>query len=180
LSPDVREALYDESQGVIDVVLKLFMRAQTEAIDLGALKGKAELIDAKLIRRVARKNDMYMQKMLSALRDNDESKIALYDDLRAREKVKLPLAIPKHGKIEPSTVLRLFQAGGGNLDDLRALLDADTTRADPARPIKTQPRTTKRKGPAPDSLMALVASAGDLGTSPYAALQKANLIGLFD
>lgn len=81
LTPEVKETLYAESQGVIDIVIKLYLLAQLKAIQLGALADAAEMIDAPLLRHVALESLGLVRPMLDALRRNDRRALERYDDL---------------------------------------------------------------------------------------------------
>lgn len=83
LTDDIRQALYDESQGIVDIVIKLFMLAQLHTILLGAMAGRPERLDAGLIRHVAQEYFQLIRPMMEALRRNDRSALARYDDLRS-------------------------------------------------------------------------------------------------
>lgn len=82
LTEEVRATLYDESQGVVDVVVKLYMLAQIRVIQHAALvPRRVEIIDAEVLRRTAHDHLALVQPMLDALRRNDAKALALYDDL---------------------------------------------------------------------------------------------------
>lgn len=82
LDDELRHVLYDESQGVVDIVVKLFMLAQIHAIKMGTVRKRPERLDAKLIRQVAKQDFQLIQPMIQALRSNDVNALAKYDDLR--------------------------------------------------------------------------------------------------
>ncbi|MEE4278316.1 MAG: ATP-binding protein, partial [Halieaceae bacterium] len=82
LTDDVRVALYDESQGVVDVVVKLYMLAQIRVIQHAALVPRSsEIIDAEALRRTSRDHLALVQPMLDALRRDDAKALASFDDL---------------------------------------------------------------------------------------------------
>ncbi|MDD2869925.1 hypothetical protein [Neomegalonema sp.] len=85
LDEEIRAALADESQGVVDVVVKLFMLTQMRAIQLGLLEGREERISAALIRHVARTELKLIAPMIDALRRGDQRALQQYDDLRPFE-----------------------------------------------------------------------------------------------
>lgn len=70
------KTLYDESQGVTDIAIKLYMLAQWRAISTGD-----EKITPALIRQVASDSLMLVRPMLNALRSNDEKLITKYSDI---------------------------------------------------------------------------------------------------
>ncbi|MCD9188954.1 MAG: ATP-binding protein [Pyrinomonadaceae bacterium] len=70
------KTLYDESQGVTDIAIKLYMLAQWRAISTGI-----EKLTPSLIRQVASDSLMLVRPMLNALRSNKEELIAKYSDI---------------------------------------------------------------------------------------------------
>lgn len=81
ISPEIRIALYDESQGILDIVVKLFMLAQFRAVDIGDVRGVPEFLTAQLLRKVAREDFQIVRPMLHALRTNDFKALLQFDDL---------------------------------------------------------------------------------------------------
>lgn len=77
LTPEIEATLYDETQGITDVLVKLYALTQHRAISSG---GKEE-ITPKLIRQVAKSSLAIIQPMIDALRSNDPRKIQQYADL---------------------------------------------------------------------------------------------------
>lgn len=82
LTDEIREVLYDESQGIIDVVIKLTMLAQMRAISFSALRPGPERLDAALLRRTARDHLGLIRPMIEALRHGKSRALQDYDDLR--------------------------------------------------------------------------------------------------
>lgn len=82
LNDEIVEALYDESQGVVDIVIKLFMFAQLRIITLAEVdERKSEVMTAELIRKVAAEDLRIVKPMIVALRNDDRAAIAQFDDL---------------------------------------------------------------------------------------------------
>ena len=81
LTDEIRHVLYDQTQGIVDLVVKLFMLTQVHAIQLGSLRGRPERLDAGLLRHVAGENFKLVAPMLKALRTNNLKSLVLYDDL---------------------------------------------------------------------------------------------------
>jgi signal recognition particle GTPase len=76
LTKDIKEAFYDECQGITAVAVNLFILAQERAL----AEGK-EKITVSIIRSTA-KEDLYMIKpMIKALRYNDTEAIMTYEDI---------------------------------------------------------------------------------------------------
>jgi hypothetical protein len=76
LSDEVRSCWYDLSQGVLDIVIKLFVLAQIRAIFT-----KTERITVKLLKQVYEDELKPVHPMLAALRSGDTELIKLYSDL---------------------------------------------------------------------------------------------------
>jgi len=81
INPEIREALYDESQGIMDIVVKLFMLAQLRVIGIGEVRRGPERLTVELLRKVARDDFQVVRPMLDALRSNDKKALLKYDDL---------------------------------------------------------------------------------------------------
>jgi hypothetical protein len=87
LDKDIRKVLYEESQGIIDVVVKLFMLSQARAMELGATRKnkQSEIMDAALFQAVAADHFKIIAPMIAALKSGKSRKIAQYADLRPLE-----------------------------------------------------------------------------------------------
>lgn len=81
LDPAIQEALYDESQGILDVVVILFMLAQLRVISISEIRRGSEQLSERLFRQVAREDFRIIQPMMDALRANDVKALLKYDDL---------------------------------------------------------------------------------------------------
>lgn len=77
LDDDLETTMYDLTQGVMDIVVKLFVLAQIRAIATGA-----ECITSALLRKVYEDELKPVHPMLAALRSNRPELIAQYDDLQ--------------------------------------------------------------------------------------------------
>ncbi|WP_298376901.1 TniB family NTP-binding protein [Azospirillum sp.] len=84
LTDDLRAVLYEESQGIIDIVVKLYMMTQLHVILLGAMAGREteERLTPALFRHVAKKSFSLVKPMIDALKSGDVLKLAEYDDLK--------------------------------------------------------------------------------------------------
>lgn len=80
-TPEIVETLWDESQGIIDIAVKLFVLSQMRAIRKGQKKGGDEFITPALIRTVARDSLKLVRPMIDALRRKDIKALTRYDDL---------------------------------------------------------------------------------------------------
>lgn len=76
LTDELNEALYEESQGIVDIAIKLFALAQGRAIETGQ-----ELITPNTIRQVAKDDLKLVQPMLNALRNGHLSELEKYADI---------------------------------------------------------------------------------------------------
>lgn len=76
LTDDVRDCWYDLSQGVLDIVVKLFVLAQLRAIVTGV-----ERITTNILKKVYENELKPVHPMLAALRSGDPERIAEFSDL---------------------------------------------------------------------------------------------------
>lgn len=84
LSDELKAVMYDESQGVADLAVKLFMLSQLRLVGISEVrKGNSETLTPELIRRVAKEEFFLVAPMLMALRQKDAVKLAKFDDLRS-------------------------------------------------------------------------------------------------
>lgn len=77
LTDEIRECWHDLSQGVLDIVVKLFVLAQ-----LRAIANKKERITVGILKSVYNQELKPVHPMLAALRSGDADKIRKYSDLR--------------------------------------------------------------------------------------------------
>lgn len=80
LSDEIRDTWYDLSQGVLDIVIKLFVLSQLRAIALNK-----ECITSELMRKVYADELKPVHPMLEALRSKDPLEIAKYSDLHLKD-----------------------------------------------------------------------------------------------
>ncbi|KAA6469849.1 ATP-binding protein [Bacillus cereus] len=76
LNSTLLEVIYEESQGITDIAVKLFILAQGRAIETGI-----EKISPELIRKVNKEDLKLVQPMLNALRSGCETELAQYEDI---------------------------------------------------------------------------------------------------
>ncbi|WP_016994714.1 AAA family ATPase [Lysinibacillus boronitolerans] len=92
LTPELSSLFYEHTQGICDILIKLFMMVQLRAISSGEEKITPELID-----KVANEELKMVQPMLKALKEGNVKRLVEYDDLfmpnienfMQREKVQL-------------------------------------------------------------------------------------------
>jgi hypothetical protein len=77
LSEELKNILYYESQGIIDIALKLYLMAQMKVI-----ADESETITVKSIKEVAAEKLRLVQPALDALRSGDVKKMMMYDDIK--------------------------------------------------------------------------------------------------
>lgn len=77
LTKELKDIIYFESQGIVDIAVKVFILAQMRAIAT-----EKEVISKKIIEQVARENLRLVKPMLDALKSGDLKKIALYEDIK--------------------------------------------------------------------------------------------------
>ena len=80
LTPEIGKVIYEESQGIIDIAVKLMMLAQLRAISRGEA-GFSEALDAGLFRTVAKEEFTLARPLLQALRDGRMDLLAKVPDL---------------------------------------------------------------------------------------------------
>lgn len=82
LSVEVLNALYYETQGIIDLVVKLFTLCQMKLITTsGVRRENEEFITPELVHEVADRSFNVVRPFVRALRDNDVEALAKYEDL---------------------------------------------------------------------------------------------------
>jgi hypothetical protein len=81
LDDEIRAVLYQECQGIIDVLVKLFMLAQFRAIMQGETLGSPELLTPELIASVAEEEFRVIRPMIHALRQGREDLLREWPDL---------------------------------------------------------------------------------------------------
>ena len=103
LTDPLKNAMYDLSQGIIDIAVKLYMLAQWEAID----NGDNERITVSLLKTVINRDMQLVKPLLNVLKRRDPDKLTLVDDLypnwneldlflqRSKEKVNMQGEIRK-------------------------------------------------------------------------------------
>lgn len=77
LTEELKDVLYEESQGIIDLAVKLYAMAQVKAI-----ADETENVTSGIIREVAAEKLRLVKPMLDALRSGNMRKIMQYEDIR--------------------------------------------------------------------------------------------------
>lgn len=112
LTDEIRNCWYDLSQGVLDIVVKLFVLAQ-----LRAIANKRERITVGILRSVYEQELKPVHPMLNALRSGNAELIVKYSDLRVLDLEKRLLQLG--GIILTSVQKEEEQLFGGNNEALR-------------------------------------------------------------
>ena len=76
MTPEVLDALYEETQGIIVLAVVLYVLLQEDAI-----RSEKETFSVDDIHRVARERMALVQPMIKALRENDQKEIDRYEDI---------------------------------------------------------------------------------------------------
>ncbi len=78
------DALHDETQGIVDLVVKLWFAVQVSIIDANQYSRgkKPEIITEAAIRKAAKRHLAPMSKLLDALRSGDPKKIRQFEDVQ--------------------------------------------------------------------------------------------------
>jgi len=77
LTEELKEALYEESQGIVDIAVKLYAMAQMRAIATGK-----EKVTPKIVQQVAKDSLQLVRPMLLALKSGKKDEIRKYEDIR--------------------------------------------------------------------------------------------------
>lgn len=149
----IRDVLYDESQGILDIVVKIFMLAQLRLVGIGEVRGTPEIITPKLLRNVAREDFGMIRPMIEALRNNDHKALLKFDDLlplqehidqviasalystEKREStscIDLPAQSSSEGNLEEHSPILIALRNSGIADDIAEKLLADALRGHPS------------------------------------------------
>ena len=127
---EVSDQLYDLSQGVVDIVIKLFALAQHRAIMTGA-----EKIAPALLRQVYNDELIPVHPMLDALRSGKPELILKYGDLRMPDVTAKILTVSQEVNIFAAPKKQRPLAGNDKASQLIAVLSAMGLEHDVAMPL---------------------------------------------
>jgi hypothetical protein len=113
LTEELKNTLYDESQGIIDIAVKLYSRAQVKAITNGT-----EIVTAKEIKEVAAEGFQFVKKMLEALRKGDLKMLAQYEDITP---ISFEDYVAAHSARIPATASTISKGGMASLEEQAVL-----------------------------------------------------------
>ena len=80
--PDIDATLFHHSQGVVDILIKLFILAQLRVISNSELTGTPETITCEVIEAVAKEDMAMVLPMIEALRTGNLGMLDRYEDLK--------------------------------------------------------------------------------------------------
>ena len=164
------KALYDESQGVTDIAMKLYMLAQWRAISTGI-----EKITPSLIRQVSSDSLMLVRPMLNALRSNKIELITKYSDIEPLnlgifyDQYKAEIELEQQKELEKARE-RIIKARRGN--SLPGLNEIILELLDLKVPLMAAQQLAEKvyaEQETGDTLTALVEKAFRLSLTDYAA-----------
>lgn len=125
LDDAILKAMYEETQGVIDLMVKLFILLQLRLVLAGSKRKVPEVITPALIHDVARERFRIVATYVKALREDDLEKLAEFEDLIDFERefndyvqgigfrLEAPVVAESHGAA-PGTAVRVT---GGMADE---------------------------------------------------------------
>jgi hypothetical protein len=171
ISPEIRNVLYDESQGILDIVVKLFMLAQLRVVNIGDVRGKPEVLTPQLLRNVAREDFRIVRPMLDALRTNNTKALQKYDDLMPLQAYVEQVMAAALQPQDAGDILQLVPVNEGQIsvlpqddhDPILAALRSLNVADDVAQVLISDART---KYPSADPLLLMAAIAERLSSSP--------------
>jgi hypothetical protein len=149
LQTEIVDCLYEETQGILDLAMKLFILAQFFAIQLAAQKPQthgSEQLSVKLFRHVAKENFKLLEPMLTALKRGDREAIARYDDIR-----------PFHDHIRD--IFFKAQPSGSGDDALAVRLEKPVASVDPTDARQQVRQALAGFGVAPDVIELVLTNA---------------------
>jgi hypothetical protein len=83
LMQELNEVMYDETQGVADLAVKLFMLVQLRVVSASEVRrNQPEALTSSLFRRVAKEEFELVRPMIEALRKNDKNALAMFQDIK--------------------------------------------------------------------------------------------------
>lgn len=81
-STEIGKELYHQTQGIIDLLVKLYMLCQFRAISIGEGRKSPEMLTVSLVQSVAAEEMKLVQPLVHAMRTNRADLIEKYSDLR--------------------------------------------------------------------------------------------------
>lgn len=116
LTDEIKNVLYEETQGIIDLAVKLYAISQLKAICDGT-----EKITADIIKESAAESLRLVKPMIAALRSGNPKEIIKYEDIRPInieehmskyiEKISIPQDSENQNTLEERAILKLVDLG---------------------------------------------------------------------
>jgi hypothetical protein len=171
LTPQIYGALYSESQGITDVLVKLYMLAQIRAIQTNT-----EKVTPGIIRSVAKDCMQSLQPVLRALRQGDFDLLRRLDDVLAPGLEEIGRQV-RRAEITEGLVLRISADTTPAESAPIVASDASSEGTPPTepQPIAKRPRSPKSRNRG-GSLMDIVARGTKKKVSAYDSLRAAGII----
>ena len=98
LTKGLIQVFYEETQGVSDLIVKLFVNVQAMAISSGK-----EEISVAMVRKVAKEQFKLMKPMIDAIKSKNPHKMAQFEDLRRIEPIETPVVKSEPIKVREVT-----------------------------------------------------------------------------
>jgi hypothetical protein len=165
LTDEISEALYYETQGIVDLAVKLYLLAQVRAI----LSGK-ERVTAAIVKSAARDHLRLAQPVLKALRSGKPAEIARYDDIDA-----LDFGQAFAQETESARSVTVATAGSMQVDEAPKPRAMQATGS-PAKPKAAKQAATATAERSPNDLRVIVNGGAAKGKAAYEALLASGCI----
>lgn len=153
LTEEMARVIFDESQGVSDLVVKIFIYSQQKAVSTGK-----EELTVDLVRKVASEKFKLMKPMLDAIRSGNPYRIAKYEDIKRIDNTTMQSEIAPNKKMEKTK--KIISPPKNNVKDVPA-------------PVKKAKRNIKYED---GDLRLLLKNGTKDGVTPYDILLKNGLI----
>jgi hypothetical protein len=188
LTEELRTTFFDETQGITDVVVKLYVQSQIRAIRTGH-----EQLTPDIVRSVALDSFQMLRPVIIALRNGDKRALAELEDIypfwreeyaRLAQKGDQPIQVTRKSDSTPQPA---HDEGAGALELLEqpeSMVLHDEQSQNDSTPITPQRASRSRRGkkasyPA-TSLMGLIKQGKTHKLPPYQTLKEAGYIFSFD
>jgi hypothetical protein len=174
LTDEISDVLYDLSQGITDVVVKIIKLAQIRAIETGK-----ERISANILRSVAIDSLKLLKPALTALRNGDSEVISRFDDIYPVWNLhigELPLTNKPVGSMGLGEVKPLLEIHEEKMPNQQQISAEVQLGANPTRSSRKKGPWKKRKTIAEASLMGIVADGKKRKIPAYEAFRMAGII----
>ena len=163
LTPELNEAIFDETQGITDFAVKLFLLAQVRTIRTASSR-QAEVITPAIVHSVALDSLRTAQPVIKALRHNDRASLSQFSDVQ-------PLDFS-------ACVQQVIES---TREDKRAKAGAKRPEVRPASPERQASSTSNLKmepfeHDSEEIIVDVVKSASRNKGDVYAALQAAGIV----